>query len=80
MYLKKIHPDYIKNSYTSWVKRHTNPVENGQKFLNKYLKNDIQKANKDMKKRSTLLVIREMQVKSPEISLHTYHDGGKENK
>lgn len=40
---KKIYSEYIENSYRSIAKGHTNPAENGQKFLNKYFKKRISK-------------------------------------
>lgn len=39
----KIYSEYIANAYGSIQKGYINPMENGQKFLNKYFKKRISK-------------------------------------
>ena len=52
------------------------PIKNWTKELNRHLsKEDVQMANKHMKRSSTSLIIREMKIKTNEVPFHASQNG-----
>ena len=71
--IRELYSENIKNSYNSIIKEKTTQLKNWMKDLNSHFSKDTQMASKQRKRYSTVLINREMQLKTEPN--HTHHNG-----
>ena len=71
--IRELYSENIKNSYNSIIKEKTTQLKNWMKDLNSHFSKDTQMASKHRKRYSTVLINREMQLKTEPN--HTHHNG-----